>query len=434
VERSRTFEDWAERYNQPALRVSATISSWLWTALFGAGVIWVAGRFLDLRMMTAFVVLAIVCGYSILAVVATRGSKAVTRAVASMIGNAFVMWFVASLVALSNERGATIFALLPVFVAGYHGWLFRLVPRQPFAALPMLAGIAGAIGLDQRHIAVFGIVTPLAAGIALTLGSVALRTDKLAEERAQLREAIDARALEDASREAQRLSTALLDVLGQNHDIGNSLAAARVNADWLHRVSGDGEELPARGELHAMATELRDSLERLARILDESRRIGQEMGPAAALQEVNVSSSVVHTANLAGVKFRQRIDVKLEIPQNLHALVRGGATNLERVLQNLLKNAFEGNGERGAGKVRVRASEGPIGFVTIEVADDGPGFSEASLREAVAAFATTKKEGGGLGLYTAERLVVASGGQLVRANHPEGGAVVRVALAKGGMP
>lgn len=97
-----------------------------------------------------------------------------------------------------------------------------------------------------------------------------------------------------------------------------------------------------------------------------------------------------------------------------------------------MKNAFEGNGERGATKVDVRAKGDPVGHVTIEVVDDGPGFTDAALRDRISAFGTTKKNGGGLGLYTAERLITASGGQLVRANRESGGAVVRVVLAKGG--
>jgi signal transduction histidine kinase len=416
----------------PAVRASVTISSWLWTGLFGAGLILLAGRFLELRKTPAFAVLAFLCVYSIVGLLLTQNARPVARGVATLIGNALIVWFVASLVALSSERGATIFALLPVFVAAYHGYLLRIAPRYAFVALPILVGIGGAIALDHRHLGVFALITPLSVGIALTLGSVALRTDALNAERERLRQAIDARALEDASREAQRLSTALLDVLGQNHDIGNSLAAARVNADWLHRVTSTEAPLD-RSDLHTMSSELRDSLERLARIFSESRRIGQEMGPAAALQDVNVTATLVHTSKLVEVQFRKHVDVTLEIPPNLHVLMRGGPTNLERVVQNLLKNAFEGNGERGAASVRVRAVEAPIGFVTVEVSDDGPGFTETSLREGIGAFGTTKKDGGGLGLYTAERLVVASGGQLIRANHPDGGAVVRVALAKGGL-
>jgi len=435
---SRTFSEWAERHNLPAVRASVTVASWVWTGLLGAGIVLLAGKaphvrdFFELRTEPALVVLAILCATSIAGVLLTRTAPPGTRAAITIFGNALTMWFVASLVTLSSARGATVFALLPVFVAAYHGYLLRGAPRYPFVVLSTVLGIAGAVALDARHAALFELVTPLAIGVSLTLGSVALRTDELNAERDKLRAAVDAQALEAKSQEAQRLSTALLEVLGHNHDIGNTLAAARVNADWLHRETQEGIAPPA-ADLHTMADELRGSLERLARILGESKHIGQQMGPAAALQEVNVTSCIAHTVETFDARLRGIIRRELEISSNAHALVRGGVTNFERVLENLLRNAVEGDGERGASQIVVRAKDEPTGFMTIEIADDGPGFPQESLRQAIGAFGTTKRDGTGLGLYTTERLVVASGGQLLRANRPEGGAVVRVVLAKGGI-
>jgi two-component system C4-dicarboxylate transport sensor histidine kinase DctB len=423
----------------PAVRAAVTVSSWLWTGAFGAGLVLLAGKaphvrdFFGLRTRPALVVLAIVCATSVVGVLLTNDAKPRVRGFATLLGIALTMWFTASLVTLSS-RGATVFALLPVFVAAYHGWLFRLGPRYPFGVVPTVLGILAALALDSHHAPLFELIGPLAIGVALTLGSVALRTDELNAERDKLRAAVAAQALEDKSLEAQRLSTVLLDVLGHNHDIGNSLAAARINADWLHRETAEGSTALERAELHTMAAELRDSLERLARILAESRRIGQEMGPAAALQEVNVGACIERTVKTFDARVRSAMKVELEVPGNAHALVRGGATNLERVVENLLRNAAEGDGQRGATSVVLRAKDGPAGYLTIEVADDGPGFTQQSLMHAIGAFGTTKAEGTGLGLYTTERLVVASGGQLVRANRPEGGAVVRIVLAKGGMP
>ncbi|HSQ66806.1 MAG TPA: response regulator [Polyangiaceae bacterium] len=51
----------------------------------------------------------------------------------------------------------------------------------------------------------------------------------------------------------------------------------------------------------------------------------------------------------------------------------------------------------------VVVSGGPMGYLTIEVADDGPGFDPASLTREIGTFGTTKADGTGLGLYTAER-------------------------------
>jgi two-component system C4-dicarboxylate transport sensor histidine kinase DctB len=93
-------------------------------------------------------------------------------------------------------------------------------------------------------------------------------------------------------------------------------------------------------------------------------------------------------------------------------------------------NACEGRGARGAGSVDVVVEwDGPTGDVSIQVRDDGPGFPDEVLAAPVTAFVTTKPRGSGLGLYTAERLVNASGGSLRRENAPGGGAVVTVVLA-----
>jgi two-component system, NtrC family, C4-dicarboxylate transport sensor histidine kinase DctB len=105
----------------------------------------------------------------------------------------------------------------------------------------------------------------------------------------------------------------------------------------------------------------------------------------------------------------------------------GGDDVLHRVMVNLLSNACEGNGSERAGEVDVFiACAG--GLVHVEVADDGPGFGAAQLAGPLRAFASTKPGGTGLGLYTSERLVRASGGTL-RADNRPGRRGARVALA-----
>ena len=64
----------------------------------------------------------------------------------------------------------------------------------------------------------------------------------------------------------------------------------------------------------------------------------------------------------------------------------------------------------------------------LAIADDGPGFSATQLAAPIAGFASSKKGHTGLGLYTAERLVRASGGSLERANREGGGAEVILIL------
>ncbi|MCG8592523.1 MAG: ATP-binding protein, partial [Proteobacteria bacterium] len=109
--------------------------------------------------------------------------------------------------------------------------------------------------------------------------------------------------------------------------------------------------------------------------------------------------------------------------------VSGGPARLHDVLANLLVNACEGDGRRGATRVLLSIDLEPaVSVVAIQVVDDGPGFSPELLANPITGFRTSKPNGMGLGLYTAERLLRASGGSLERANGMESGAVVSAYL------
>jgi C4-dicarboxylate-specific signal transduction histidine kinase len=112
--------------------------------------------------------------------------------------------------------------------------------------------------------------------------------------------------------------------------------------------------------------------------------------------------------------------------------LRGGAPTLHRVVENLLINACEGDGQRGARSVEVSVTtELAEGRLRLSVRDDGPGFSAEQLSQGPKPFGTTKPNGTGLGLFTSERLVHACGGAMKRSNRPEGGAEVTIYLPLG---
>lgn len=64
------------------------------------------------------------------------------------------------------------------------------------------------------------------------------------------------------------------------------------------------------------------------------------------------------------------------------------------------------------------------------ISDDGPGFPPERLAVPIQGLSSTKPQATGLGLYTSECLVRASGGRLERQNGPAGGAVLRVLLPR----
>ena len=110
--------------------------------------------------------------------------------------------------------------------------------------------------------------------------------------------------------------------------------------------------------------------------------------------------------------------------------VQAGETRLRQILANLLANALDALGERPQPRrIWLRAElEGDGVLLTLR--DNGPGFSAEALQRAREPFFTTKTstQGLGLGLAICDTLTRALGGELLLANHPQGGALVTLQL------
>ncbi len=112
--------------------------------------------------------------------------------------------------------------------------------------------------------------------------------------------------------------------------------------------------------------------------------------------------------------------------------VMADAGRLIQVFLNLLGNAHEAilSSKRG-GRILVKVSETSMDerkWVTVEVADDGPGIAAANIDRIFEPFFTTKESGSGYGLYLASEIVKEQHGRLTVSNIPEGGACFTVWL------
>jgi nitrogen fixation/metabolism regulation signal transduction histidine kinase len=101
------------------------------------------------------------------------------------------------------------------------------------------------------------------------------------------------------------------------------------------------------------------------------------------------------------------------------------AGQIEQVLINLLKNAAESGS--AAEEITLTIEDEGGGF-RLEVADRGSGLGEATLRDALLPFYSTKATGTGLGLTLCREIVEAHGGRLSLANRTGGGALVTLWL------
>jgi signal transduction histidine kinase len=102
------------------------------------------------------------------------------------------------------------------------------------------------------------------------------------------------------------------------------------------------------------------------------------------------------------------------------------------VIQNLVANAMQSIDGPGTVTLRTFAENG---HAVVSVADTGCGMSDDFVRDSLfAPFRSTKKDGWGIGLYQAKRLVEAHGGTIEVASREGVGTTFTVKLPIGGGP
>src|SRR5262249_21102502 len=102
---------------------------------------------------------------------------------------------------------------------------------------------------------------------------------------------------------------------------------------------------------------------------------------------------------------------------------------IRQVVLNLLLNALDAVPQGGTVWVRLAAPDTEAdGWLTLQVADTGPGLPGQLGQQIFEPFVSTKETGLGLGLSICKRIVEAHGGTLGAANRPEGGACFTVRL------
>lgn len=144
--------------------------------------------------------------------------------------------------------------------------------------------------------------------------------------------------------------------------------------------------------------------ERIRRLLVELQPLTRNH--ARILQPVPVREIAGEALRMFGsTPERGRVAVDVGTPRSVLA----DASELARVLLNLLHNACEATGTRGS--VRLRASDA-AGRVVIRVEDDGPGVAPEIEARIFEPFVTSKAEGTGLGLAISRRIVEGHGGSL----------------------
>ena len=309
------------------------------------------------------------------------------------------------------------------------GWLFSDIFRGEGPLIDMVAKtVATGMSVSDHENIVLkrnGKLTPVGARTSPLLSSSGERIGTIV----LLRDLSNVRELEEAVRQADRLSSLGALAAGLAHEIKNPLGGIQGAAQLLQMEFPDNEEL--REYTRVMLKEV----QRVNLIVEELLALASPGG--LKLGKVNlhrVLSDIVllqRSANSAkNVSIQQYFDPSIPPILADEAL-------LTQLFLNLIKNALEAVGEEGVVKVTSRVlsdysmtqkGERRARMVAIDVADNGPGIPADVLDHLFTPFFTTKSKGTGLGLAICQKIVSEHRGMIKVDSEASRGTVFTVML------
>lgn len=216
----------------------------------------------------------------------------------------------------------------------------------------------------------------------------------------------------DSLKRAARLSAVGQLAANLAHEIRNPLAAIDGAVDLL-RSGGVADS--DRDEFLGI---IQKEAKRLARLLTEMLDYARPKKPEfSTAQLTDLTASVASLLSPMAQKSNVRIVIESarQVPPTWC-----DPAQIRQVLVNLVLNAIQAM--PGGGQITISVySEGKE--VVVDVRDEGPGIPTGDLDVLFSPFYTTKKDGTGLGLAVAQRIMHEHGGQLrVGSNIPVGAA------------
>lgn len=282
--------------------------------------------------------------------------------------------------------------------------------------------------------------------------------DQMHREVKKLREGqpFDARRVETDFAELRTLALTLDETSKELHmreeelreQTAHALAASRAKSDFLARMSHELRTplnsiigfsellLERRGNIpEAKGTAFLENIIRsgkhLLRLINELLDLAKiESGKLdLRVDRLDVRDLIWNATSAMSSIYRRKgqyIETNLP-PEPLY--IRGDGGRIEQVLLNLLSNASKFSPERASVRVAARAFGGSC---EIAVTDEGPGIEPqdqwAVFEEFLQLHSAAEREGTGLGLPLAKRLVEAHGGTLTLESEPGKGATFIVRL------
>jgi len=228
----------------------------------------------------------------------------------------------------------------------------------------------------------------------------------------------DLKRTQDEAFSREKLEGLAVLTRGIAHDFNNMMGSILAEAELAETEVADG--LSPREEIQQIKAVAIRASEVVRELMIYSGR------ERATLEMVDLSALVEEMSELLKISISRFAALHIDLSRHLPA-VRGNATQLRRIVMNLILNASQAIGAKD-GIITLRTSLVVDGqdFVRLEISDTGCGMTEEEKTKIFDPFFTTKPGGHGLGLAVVHGIVQAHDGAINVVSRPEKGTTFEV--------
>ena len=316
-------------------------------------------------------------------------------------------------------------------------------PRLSILALENYGGAVDQLGFDSFVLLLLTMLLVVVAMLALyylvstitdsirrvTIGAKAIATGNLGYQ-IKVKTRDETRVLADAF---NRMASRLREMIRKEGEQKQFESFARLSAVLTHDlknqilslsllVNNMERKFDREGFKEDAMRTLSDSVNNLQNLV---AKLSDPRTPTKRIRErSNITHLVERVIQRTAAQATGKYNVSSELLPDVFAVVDGKA--VERVVENLVINALEAMPEGGSLKVLTNQENGNA---IIAVADTGKGMTEEFVRERLFhPFATTKKKGIGLGLYSCRDIIEQHGGRIDVTSQVDRGTEFKVVL------
>jgi PAS domain S-box-containing protein len=261
--------------------------------------------------------------------------------------------------------------------------------------------------------------------IELANANQRLLAEKLERERADLR----LQRLQNEFFHAARLTSAGQMAAALAHELNQPLTAIVNSVSAAKRLLVRGH----RADLETAQVVADEAAEQALRASEIIRRLRQFVAGGEMERRVEVLPLMIEEAG--GLVLSGFAPLAFHLNYEFDARAREVVVNriqIQQVLVNLIRNAFEAMADQGSREVTLATRALDNGTIEVAVADFGCGIPGDIAGRLFEPFVSSKHDGMGLGLSISRSIIEAHDGRLTAEPRPEGGTVFRFTLPGGG--